>query len=551
MSRREHWLSAALVGLVALVARIVAAGPIVFPQPEDTAYYVGVARNLLDGRGLVSDAIWSYQTPPLAFPRPAFEVWLPLPSFLAAIPMAIGRALGADLADLGTANRTAQAMSIAFGVLVVVLAWRLAADVATERGLPPGRARVLAIGTGLTSAVYLPLLLHSALPDSTMVFAAIVLGACLLMTRLLARPGGTRLRDPRLVGLGLLLGFGALTRNEAIWLALVWAVLAARASLPRADRVRLIGVPAVVAIAIFAPWAIRDLVVFGNPLPGQALANALSVRGTDIFAWADPPTLSRYLAQGLPAILGARVDGLLHNLLNVLLYLGVPLSVVGLVALPWTGRARTLRPLLAYAVLTYLATSLLFPISTQWGTFLHAAGSIQVLLVISALLALDGLIAWVGRHRGWTRPVAWLGPAFAIAGALLFSVVVLPSFGAGTADTARRYRVIATTMAAAGVPIETGRPVITDYPIWLAEAERSEALALPDETPADVRTLARAFPGTSTVLTFGGLHETWFATIDAGGPDAACFTEIDLPTPPDPADAASIAGARVWRITCP
>ena len=61
------------------------------PTPEDTAYYVGVARNLVEGRGLVTDAIWSYQTPPLVFPRPAFEVWLPLPTFLAAIPMAIAR----------------------------------------------------------------------------------------------------------------------------------------------------------------------------------------------------------------------------------------------------------------------------------------------------------------------------------------------------------------------------------------------------------------------------------------------------------------------------
>ena len=33
--------------------RIVAASSIVFPKPEDTAYYVGVARNLLEGRGLV------------------------------------------------------------------------------------------------------------------------------------------------------------------------------------------------------------------------------------------------------------------------------------------------------------------------------------------------------------------------------------------------------------------------------------------------------------------------------------------------------------------
>ena len=56
--------------------------------------------------------------------------------------------------------------------------------------------------------------------------------------------------------------------------------------------------PAAVALAIFVPWMVRDWLVFGNPLPGQALSNALSVTGFDIFAWNDPPTLKRYLAEG-------------------------------------------------------------------------------------------------------------------------------------------------------------------------------------------------------------------------------------------------------------
>src|SRR5204863_944806 len=115
---------------------------------------VAVSQHLVEGRGLVADAIWSYQTPPLVFPRPAFEVWLPLPSYLAAIPMLI----------LGTTFRAAQVMPILVGALVPVLAWRIAADVAVELGLPRGRARTLAIGTGLTIAVYLPLLLISTLP---------------------------------------------------------------------------------------------------------------------------------------------------------------------------------------------------------------------------------------------------------------------------------------------------------------------------------------------------------------------------------------------------
>jgi len=299
VSRREAVLSALLVFAVALVVRVVFASQIVFPKPEDTAYYVGVARNLVEGHGLVSDALWSYGTPPLGFPRPAFEVWLPLPTFLAAIAMAVG----------GVSFAAAQWSSVLVGSLVPVLAWRLAADVGEERGLPHGRASTLALGSGLTAAVYLPLILHSALPDSTMPFAALALGACLLMTRLARDPRGARLADPRLLGLGVLIGLAALTRNEALWIGLAWAIVAWRAGgLDRAARFRLIGVAGVVAVVVFAPWAWRDWVVFGSPLPGQAATNALSVTGFDIFAWNDPPTLARYLAIGPAELVNLRIE---------------------------------------------------------------------------------------------------------------------------------------------------------------------------------------------------------------------------------------------------
>ena len=184
MSRREAWLTALGIFLFALVVRAVAASAVEFPKPEDTAYYVGVARNLVEGRGMISDALWSYGTPPLVFPRPAFEVWLPLPSLLFAIPIALSGA--AAPIPLETALRASQAVTAILGALLCVLAWRLAADVAEERGMEPGRARTLAIGSGLTAAVYLPLLLHAVQPDSTILFGVLAVGACLLMTRVAA-----------------------------------------------------------------------------------------------------------------------------------------------------------------------------------------------------------------------------------------------------------------------------------------------------------------------------------------------------------------------------
>ena len=542
MTRREAALSALLVLVVALALRAVFAAQIVFPKPEDTAYYVGVARNLAEGRGLVSDALWSYGTPPLVFPRPAFEVWLPLPSLLAVLPMMV----------LGTTFAAAQLTSVLIGAVVPVLAWRLALDVANERGLSLDRSRWIALGTGLTSAAYLPLVLNSALPDSTMLFAAIVLGATLLMTRIARTPGAGAVLDPRLIGLGVLLGLGALTRNETVWLALVWAGMAWFAVHgDRALRIRLIGVVAGVAFIVFVPWAVRNLAEFGSPLPGQAISNALFVDGHDVFAWNDPPTLERHLALGLGGLVELRLAGLGHNLVNVLVLLGLPMSIVGLAALPWQVRDRALRPLVVFGLITFLVTSLLFPAATQWGTFLHAAGPVHVLLVLAAVLGSEAAIDRLGRRLGWTRSVAWVPALGATAASLLFTLVLLPSFGEGSRSTAATYEELGRRMAAVGEPLDAASgPVITNFPIWLAETYRVPSLALPNEPPSDVVHLADAFPGTRLLVLIDPENDHWPNDLAAGTPGAACFHPIDLGRYAGPG-TDPLADTTVYEIGCP
>jgi hypothetical protein len=542
MSRREVWWTAVGLFLVALVVRAVFAAQIVFPKPEDTAYYFGVARNFLEGRGLVSDALWSYATPPLEFPRPAFEVWLPLPTFLAAIPMAL----------LGHTFTAAQVSSVVVGAMVPVLGWQLARDVAAERQLPLERARWVALGTGLTAAVYLPLVLNSALPDSTMPFAVIVLSACLLMTRIVRSPNGARLSDPRLLALGVLVGLGAWTRNETAWLALIWVVFAWRSiSAPAVVRARAIGIVAVVALVVFAPWAYRNLHEFGSPLPGQAISNALYLTGYDIFAWNDPPTLARHLSLGPAGLVQLRLIGLGHNLFNVLTLLGLPISVLGILALPWQGRPFALRPLVAISLIMFLVTSLAFPAATQWGTFLHAAGPVQVLIVLSAALAIDAGIDRLGRRMGWTKQMSWIGVVGSVAACLLFSVALLPSFGSGSNVTMARYAELGPRMAAAGHPVdEVGLRLMSNFPIWVAETLRVPTLALPDETPRDVLDLAAAFPGARYLILSDPEGKHWPADLEAGLPGSDCFTPIDLGryqgSGEDP-----LANTTVYQIQCP
>jgi hypothetical protein len=352
-----------------------------------------------------------------------------------------------------------------------------------------------------------------------------------------------------LIGLGVVLGLAALTRNEAAWLALGWIVFAWLLPISRRDRIVAIAIPAVVALAIFSPWMIRDWLAFGSPLPGQALTNALSVDGTDIFAWSNPPTLSRYLAVGAGRLVEMRVVGIEHNLFEVLLLPGAPLSVIGLVALPWMLGTRALQPLLFVSAVIFLVTSLLFPVSTTWGTFLHAAGAVHVLLMISALLALDRLIVAIGRRRGWTRPVAWLAPALTVSGALLFSAVLLPSFGGGSVSTERTFEALDSQMTAAGVPIAAAGPVITDAPIWLPYVAGGTALALPFEPASSVLDLARHFRATTVVVL--SRDHPFPATVAAGGPDANCFEPVDIGRPSDPVAAAALTGVHVYRVVCP
>lgn len=584
MSRREAWLSAGAVFVLALVVRAVAAALIAYPVPEDTAYYAGVARNVVEGRGLISDALWSYQTQPLTVPRAAFEIWLPLPSLLAVVPMAVA----------GAANwfRAAQVVSVLSGSVVAVLAWRLGADVAAEMRLPVGRARTLGVGTGVVASLLGPLVIYSALPDSTAPFAVLVLAACLVMTRIASGYRAAPARavpTSRLVALGILFGLAALTRSEAIWLGMAWlaivwrglprgvtatdaatttaladpamaaavaAVAGDRASVQptgrRFERLRMALVPGLAAAVVFAPWAIRDWLAFGTPLPGQALNNALYTTDFDVFAYHDQPSLANYLAQGPASLLDMHLAGIGHNLLGVLIVPAFPIGLLGLLLLPRVWRLASLRPLVLTAVLTFAVTSLLFPVSTQSGTFLHSAGAFFVLLVVSCLVALDALISWVGRMRHWTRPVAWLGPAFAIAALIPLTGVSVSSISRQAADVQARYEALPAAMTRAGLPLASAGPAISNFPIWLAEAARIRTLALPEESPQDVLDLARQF-GARVVIVQNDDQREWPGILSRGGSGSGCFQEVPLTDNlgARPESGSPLAEIRAFRIVCP
>ena len=307
----------------------------------------------------------------------------------------------------------AQLPFILIGSLVPVLAWRLAADVAHGAWRRRDRLHAIALGTGLTCAVYLHLVLFSALTRlddrvrGTGPRCASADGAGA------ARPARrARWTDPRLIGAGRAPGPGGADPERG---GLAGPHLG-RSGLDRGRDVARGAGPAHrggghPGDLVFAPWAIRNLVVFGSPLPGQAVTNAFSVTGhrhLRLERPADPVALPRGRSGPAHRDAGRGPAGTTSGRCCCCRASRCRSSGSS----PCRGRAATARPdrSSCWPIATFLVTSLLFPVATTWGTFLHAAVPAHVVIVLSAhpRAGRGPRLARVG-VCGWTRPVAWLG----------------------------------------------------------------------------------------------------------------------------------------------
>ncbi|MBA3778982.1 MAG: hypothetical protein H0X16_06765 [Chloroflexi bacterium] len=498
-----RWIAPAAILLFALIVRLLTLGAMDFPGSEVSAYYFGVARNLLEGRGLVSDAIWTFATEPLVFPRPAFEVWLPLPTFLAAIPMAA----------LGPSFASAQLSTIVVGSFIPPLTWAVARDAAARHGIPGARAETAAMGAGLLAAILGPFLIADAAPESTTPFTALVLLAALLTPMAVNRS----LRGQ--VGLGATLGLAYLARQEAVYVGIAYLIFVMAVERrrygpgsgdPSRRRSAIAALAPVVAAGavVVAPWLLRNRLTFGSFLPGQTMELAYLTRNEELFSYATRPTLGSFLAQGPGTILEHLVDALTRNLVDLVLIAAAPVGLLGLIAIVALRRSAALRPpaplalLLLVGLLVYAVASLVFPVASAYGTFRHAAGPLLAGLIVTSVLGLDAAVARLGRIRRWERSNAWLGPAIALAAALPLAALQVSVQARQAQELERRLAAVVATLEAQPdfrrPPLGATKPrreaaVISDRPIWLAEVLRAPVVALPDETPRQVWQLARDF----------------------------------------------------------
>ncbi len=513
----------AVLTLLALVIRLAAGLAHHAMVPEYAAYYTTAAEELARGHGLTVPYAWSYLTSAvangIAMPRPAFDVWLPMASFVAAPFVWL---CGGD-----GASRVAGALA---GAALVPLTAMLARRAALSLGRASRDAHLLALVAAALVAVSQPLVTGSISSDSQALFGVTVLAGVLTVNR--AIETGRR-RD--LIVAGLVLGAGMLTRNETIYLVAAAVALAGRAHLGRS------AVVAVVAGACYAPWAIRQWLVFGTPMPGQTAANAFSLSPLDIFGWSAPaPSLTTYLAVGPGALLDQRVTALGHNLLDVLLGPALPWSVVGLLGVALLWRARPMRLLILTSLVIIAADTLVFPVATLFGTFLHGSAPVLALLAIGAADVAWRVISAAARFdaaRELLTARAACGVAAAITvGVLLVNTVTgAQAYAAWANGVPVRYAALADGLVTAGLGDAV---VIASHPAWTWRAAGHASVVLPDEDAASVLSLAKFYG--ATVLAVDGVDGPW--------PDAAattaCLTPIDLP-----ADAASLTAFRVVCTT--
>jgi hypothetical protein len=483
-----------------LSVRWLYARPVVFPPLDAPAFYLTTAENVVTGRGLEVDALWSYQVPFPAVTHPSHEHRMPLTTAVIASAFAIQRALsGALEASL----ETGQMPGLILGALLAPLTYLFG-----RRALPQGRSnRWISLGAAVLIVVNATLAYQSATADSTAPYSLLAAGALAVAVRKPGERGGY-------LGAGLLAGLAYLTRVDGLLLffaiPLAWWLLpmptrpaveipdtpAARLAWeqwPRQRRTkedlpRVVGpgfrhlVDLSVAFAlIVTPWLVRNYLTFGTPLPSSMLDQAWLTDYIDNFNYLFHPTPETWLAQTWSVILDQRIQALAHSG-QVLLEGTFPWGVLALPGLWLLRRELSLFPSLVYGLLLFFGLALVLPISSLSGAFYHAFGAVMPFLAIVAAYSIYRVGQVLGRRP---RLAATIWASITVALLLLAAWQVMRTL---PTITERHLAQKEQFEAAAGWLSQNAPPgavVMTDATYSLHYASGHPCIALPGNEPPD------------------------------------------------------------------
>ena len=473
---------------------------VIFAPCDNSAFHLIAAENIVDGRGLEVDVLWSYQAPFPNVTHPSHEHWMPLTTGLIAAAFAIQRAL---TGTLEATLQTGQMPGLIVGSLLAPLTYLFGLRV-----MPQGRGnRWVSLGAALLVVVNATLSYQSASADSSAIYALVAFGALAVAVRRPGEQGGY-------LGAGLLVALAYLTRADALLLLvaipLAWWLLpspprrtveipdtpAARLAWerwPRQQRTKEDEsgpagpglrhvVDLLVAFAlVVTPWLVRNYLAFGTPLPGSILNQAWLRDYVDAFNYLSHPTLHTWLAQPWSVILDQRVQALANNA-GVLLLGTFPWGVLALPGMGLLRRESSFFPSVVYGVLLFFVVALIFPVSAMFGTFYHSFGAVVPFLALAAMYAVERGSRLL-RRRGRLARFAFISVGIALL--VLSGWQVLQSLSAvGERHSAEKVQFEAV-VAWLAQNAESGDVVMTTQPYTLNYVSGHPAIVLPGNEQPD------------------------------------------------------------------
>ncbi len=373
--------------IVAFVLRLVYALQISWPPLDDPAYYIQTARSLYHNHNLDVSIIWNFNPRFDSVTHPGLEFWQPLPAFAIALSFVF----------LGDTFFAAQLPSLIAGSLLAPMTYFFARRLPLENNGTIGILAALLV-------IFNPLLAYqSVLPDSSLLFAALVVGAVLLLTR----PAGEALPPEKAFMFGLLTGLAYLARTPALFLVLGWLILLGWAKFfgkakPGAGKELLFGM-----LGIILPvglWSARSLLTFGYITPPAGTQTIFLFDYDSLFNYSTPLNFQTWLEGGIGKIISVRLEALWVAWRNVLDAMFVPTVIPAALGLWLLARRYTEGRLAAlYTLLLFLGLPLIFGVASTNGSYYHSAGSSAPFLAVGLVYGLGRLGAWLSERVNFSR----------------------------------------------------------------------------------------------------------------------------------------------------
>jgi Dolichyl-phosphate-mannose-protein mannosyltransferase len=400
----------AILTLLALVARIVAAALVDYGPYTDPAYYTLVAERLATGHGFTVPVVWSFLEVGSRLPNPAVLPvasnghWMPLTSVVAAAFMAL----------FGPTWRAGQIPMVLLSALLVPLTYRV--------GWELWQRRSVALIGGILAIFAGPLLLYYPTIENFALFGVAGAAALYAATRSVrsSRPG------PWLVVAAIFAGLATLARIDGLLLtaapAIAWLVLRGW----RTPALWAWGVTTAVAFAaVLAPWLLRNAITFGSPLPSAGGHTLWITSYNEQFSIGHPVDAAHYVAWGWGSIVGSKLNSWADILGRTAVLLGGTFFLTFIPGL-WIYRKRPeLLPFIGYWLLMVVVMGAVFTFHAPKGAFYHSAPAWLPFALPMAVAAMVPVATSAGRLWSFLRrpQTHRFLAVVATAGAIVLSLV--------------------------------------------------------------------------------------------------------------------------------